>query len=116
MSMQGGHWSYSQSSVAWAVSSGSAKLVRQLIASGVSPNIPDSVGRHPIHVCCALTRENESFYARRTVNSSPSRKSKSLLSIDTILEILEVLIQNGAIINSQSISGRSVSDVIIYNL
>jgi len=93
--IQDNKWGYSQGSLAWAVSSGSVRLVCELLEAGADPNSPDAIGRRPLHVCASLSRPHVG-------NTTTAIFSGALLAM------IEALVYSGASVNAQTISGRTV--------
>ena len=82
---------------------GSVQLVKHLLSTGVSPNVPDVLGRRPLHLCAQATREPPSTDAHIHTFMT---KTKAFSS-SVVVEMIELLISGGADINATTISGRT---------
>ena len=84
---------------------GSVKLVKHLLSTGVSANVPDILGRRALHLCAQATREPPSSdpYARNFLNTSKA------FSASVVVEMVELLVSSGADINAETRRREAVS-------
>jgi ankyrin repeat protein len=100
--LQDHNWNYSKSPIAYAVSGGSVKLLKQLLVNGADPNHADLTGKTPLHLCAELSKT-----ANCGCISQNHSSNNGAFNVEIIIEMIEVLIERGALLDSRTIGGRT---------
>ena len=90
--LQEKHWSYSMSSLSWAVTGAAPSALQKLLDGGANPNDTDISGRTPLHTVSSLLSKYSNTAGSACLEAQ---------------EMLEMLLKCGAQPNLQTISGRT---------
>ena len=90
--LQEKHWSYSMSSLSWAVTGAAPSALQKLLEGGANPNDTDISGRSPLHTISSLLSKYSNTAGTACLEAQ---------------DMLEMLLKGGAQPNTQTISGRT---------